>query len=59
MGMQLNENTYQKLINQNIKALNKHMPDSLEKKHIIEVLKWSIGQIYHCALVKKPETSKN
>jgi len=48
MGIQLNEQAYQKLIDENIKALNKHMPEhSLEKKHTIEVLKWSVKQIYH------------
>jgi hypothetical protein len=48
MGIQLDENAYQKLIDENIEALNKYMPEhSLEKKHTIEVLKWSVQQIYH------------
>ena len=48
MGIQLNEQAYQKLIDENIEALEKYMPKySLEKKHIIEVLKWSVTQIYH------------
>lgn len=51
--MQLNEHAYQKLIDENIEALNKYMPEhSLEKKHTIEVLKWSVQQIYHCAQSK-------
>ena len=48
MGIQLNEQAYQKLIDENIKALEKYMPEfSLEKRHTIEVLKWSVQQIYH------------
>jgi hypothetical protein len=48
MGIQLDEHAYQKLIDENIEALNKYMPEhSLEKKHTIEVLKWSVQQIYH------------
>jgi len=48
MGIQLNEQTYQKLIDENIEALNEYMPEhSLEKKHTVEVLKWSVKQIYH------------
>jgi hypothetical protein len=54
MGIQLDENAYQKLIDENIEALNKYMPEhSLEKKHTIEVLKWSVQQIYHRPLEKK------
>jgi len=45
--VQLNKEAYQKLIDENIAALEKHMPEhSLEKKHTIEVLKWSVKQIY-------------
>jgi len=48
MGIQLDEHAYQRLIDENIEALNKYMPEhSLEKKHTIEVLKWSVQQIYH------------
>lgn len=47
MGIQLNKESYQKLINENIEALEKYMPEhSLEKKHTIEVLKWSVEKIY-------------
>lgn len=47
MEIQLNKITYQKVIDKNIKVLNKYMPKySLEKKHIIDVLTWSIQQIY-------------
>ena len=53
MGIQLDEHAYQKLIDENIEALNKYMPEhSLEKKHTIEVLKWSVQQIYHRAQAK-------
>ena len=45
--MQLNKESYQQLINENIEVLNKHMPKhSLEKKYTIEILIWSIDQIY-------------
>ena len=48
MGIQLDERAYQKLIDENIVALEKYMPEhSLEKKHSIEVLKWSVKEIYH------------
>ena len=60
MGIQLDEHSYQKLIDENIDALNKHMPEhSLEKKHIIEVLKWSVQQIYHSAKGKATEQQSN
>ena len=53
----LNKFGYQKLIDENIAALEKHMPEhSLEKKHTIEVLKWSVKQIYGSAK-EKYETS--
>ena len=43
----LNKAGYQKLIDGNIEELEKYMPKySLEKKHTIEVLKWSVKQIY-------------
>lgn len=47
MGTQLNYESYQKLIDEDILALNNFMPEnSLEKNHIIEVLQWSIKEIY-------------
>lgn len=47
MGTQLDRKSYQKLIDEDIAELEKHMPlHSLEKKHAIEVLKWSVDQIY-------------
>lgn len=47
MGTTLNKKAYQRLIDENIEALEKHMPEhSLEKKHTIEVLKWSVVEIY-------------
>jgi len=57
MGIQLDKTAYQKLIDENIEALNKYMPEhSLEKKHTIEVLKWSVSQIYG-AVEKNVDTS--
>jgi len=47
MSIQLDKKAYEKLVNEDIKVLEEHMPIySLEKKHIIEVLKWSIKEIY-------------
>jgi len=58
MGIQLDKTAYQKLIDENIEALNKYMPEhSLEKKHTIEVLKWSVSQIYG-AVEKNVDTSE-
>ncbi len=47
MGTTLNKKSYTKLIEENILELEKHMPEhSLEKKHSIEVLKWSVNALY-------------
>ncbi len=47
MGTTLNKNTYAKLIDENIVEMEKYMPEySLEKKHAIEVLRWSINALY-------------
>ena len=47
MGTNLNREAYQNLIDENIQELNKFMPEhSLEKKHIIDVLNWSVRKIY-------------
>jgi hypothetical protein len=47
MSVQLNKSAYEDLIIDDIIEILRHMPEhSLEKKHIIEVLKWSIKQIY-------------
>jgi hypothetical protein len=55
MGGMLNKDGYQKLIDGDIEALEKHMPEhSLEKKHIIEVLKWSVEKIYYQKSCKDP-----
>jgi hypothetical protein len=44
---QMNEETYREFIQWDISALELHMPEySLEKRHIKEVLKWSIDQLY-------------
>lgn len=48
MSTKLDEHAYKKLIDENILALNKYMPKhSLEKKHIIAIMEWSIKEIYH------------
>lgn len=46
MGIPINERAYRKLIDEDIAAIEKNMTDSLEREHIIDVLKWSIDQIY-------------
>lgn len=47
MGIQLDKKAYQKLIDEDVKALEKYMPEhSLEKRHVIAVLEWSIKEIY-------------
>lgn len=47
MTIQLNKEAYQQLIDDDIKELNKHMPEhSLERKHIVDVLNWSVSKIY-------------
>lgn len=53
MTIQLNKEAYQQLIDEDINELNKHMSEhSLERKHIVDVLNWSVNQIY-------PETPKS
>jgi DNA-binding Xre family transcriptional regulator len=54
MGIQLNKEAYKVLlIDKDIELLKKYMPEhSLEKKHIIDVLNWSVEQIYPSALAK-------
>ena len=47
MGTDLNRKGYQKMIDEDIEELENYLPKhSLEKKHIIEVLKWSVVQLY-------------
>lgn len=47
MGTTLNKRAYTKLIEENIAEMEKCMPEhSLEKKHAIEVLRWSINALY-------------
>jgi hypothetical protein len=42
-GVTLTKEAYIKLVNADIKALNEHMPEhSLEKRHILMILEWSI-----------------
>ena len=48
MTIQLNKQAYQQLIDQDIEELNKFMPEhSLERKHIVDVLNWSVDKIYN------------
>lgn len=48
METQLNKESYQKLIDEDIRALEEYMPKySLEKHHIVDVLNWSVGEIYN------------
>ena len=43
----LNKDSYIKMINENIDSLEKYMPEhSLEKDHIVQVLNWSVKEIY-------------
>ena len=43
----INKTAYCELIEKDIEALNKYMPESsLEKKHIVEILNWSVKQLY-------------
>jgi hypothetical protein len=47
MSTTLNKKTYTRLIEENISEMEKYMPEhSLEKKHAIEVLRWSIDALY-------------
>lgn len=46
MGTKLNKDYYQKLIDEDIKVLLKSMPDTLERKHIIDVLNDSVNYYY-------------
>jgi hypothetical protein len=43
----LNRKAYQDLIDEDIEYIEKYFPKhSLEKMHIIEILKWSVKEIY-------------
>lgn len=47
MTMKLSEKDYREIIEQDIAALEKAIPeDTLEKHHIITVLRWSILELY-------------
>ena len=41
----INRAAYQRLIDEDIQELRK-LPDTLERRHIEDVLKWSVGAIY-------------
>lgn len=42
----MSKDTYIKTIDENIKWLLSNTSDSLERRHIVDVLKWSINNIY-------------
>ncbi len=46
MSLKMNREAYEKMIDEDIEALNMRMPDSLEKDHIVCVLKDSINTYY-------------
>lgn len=46
MGLTLNRGAYQRMIDEDIEEIVKTMPDSLERRHIIDVLKRSVGLYY-------------
>ena len=54
MGLQLNKEAYKVLlIDKDIELLEKYFPaSSLEKQHIIDVLNWSVEQLYPSMLEK-------
>ena len=45
MGTMMNRDAYQKLVDENIEWLMKQ-PRSLERDHIVEIVKCSVGMIY-------------
>jgi hypothetical protein len=58
-GLILTKEEYIKLVNADIKALNKHMPEhSLEKRHILMVLQWSIENYPYGEKVSLPKEIK-
>lgn len=59
MGTRLNEKAYTKLIEENIAELEKYMPkNSLEKMHIIDVLKESIRHHYGATQFRQQPTAE-
>lgn len=43
----VNKETYQEFIDEDIQYIEKYFPkESLNKRHIIEVLQWSVNQLY-------------
>ncbi len=54
--MILSRSGYEYLIKDDIKCLNKYMPDGLEKEHIIVVLEHSIKLIYDKNKVQEGDT---
>ena len=46
MPLRINRRAYETLIEGDIKRMCKEMPDSLERKHIIDVLEYSVEMHY-------------
>jgi len=56
MGTKLNKETYKKLIKEDMESVEKYFPEhSLEKKHILEVLRSSI-ECYYPSIGKQPSS---
>jgi hypothetical protein len=54
MGIKIDEDYYHKLIDEDIKALNEYLPKySVEKNHIMNILRWSISALYPIEKLKK------
>lgn len=53
MPTTLNKSAYQKLVKEDLEWLQKQ-PRSLERDHIEQVLKWSIGQLYQDEIEEMP-----
>ena len=54
-GVTLTKEAYIELVNADIKALNEFMPASLEKRHILMVLQWSIDNYPQGKKIPKEE----
>lgn len=47
MSVQLNKKSYESLINGDIEWLTNNTEDTIERRHIIETLKWTINELYN------------
>jgi len=50
MSTFINEESYKKLIDEDIVRLEEEMQPSLEREHIKAILEWSINQLYEDAI---------